>query len=105
MEPSGWLGPIFGGKIRNNATRQGDFDLHRILLFPRRAARWGFRLLSLLSPFSAACFSLAVTSTGRESCVLRKKKKKKRNKHKPHVSCGFRIKLSSYLGMKEAERR
>jgi hypothetical protein len=43
--------------------------------------------------------------TGGEIYVLRKKKKKERNNHKPHLSCGFRIKLSSYLGMKEAERR
>jgi hypothetical protein len=41
----------------------------------------------------------------REIHGYRKKKKNMKNTHKPHVSCGFRRKLSSYLGMKEAERR
>lgn len=40
----------------------------------------------------------------RNRCI-KKKEKKERNNHKPHVSCGFRIKLSSCRGMKEAERR
>jgi hypothetical protein len=69
------------------------------------AARWGFRLLSHISLFSPAWFSLAVTSDRERDICIKKKEKKERNNYKPHVSCGFRIKLSSYRGMKEAERR
>jgi hypothetical protein len=68
------------------------------------AAR-GFELLSLLSLFSPACSSLPATSRRERIICIKKKEKKKRNNYKPHVSCDFRIKLSSYLGMKEAERR
>jgi hypothetical protein len=86
MEPSGWLGPIFWWN-KYEAKRSGKPVLIYIGTSCSRgireicfgtAARWGFRLLSLLSLFSAAWFSLVSRLRPGEKYMYREKRKKRR---------------------------